>query len=198
MSNTKPLNKVVFDIETSNIFSDVGSNDATKLDISVVGLYDSSTDSYEAYEVEEFDKMWPIFERADMLIGYNSDHFDIPLLNKYYAGDLTKIKSLDLLVEVKESLGRRLRLDTIAEATLGTNKSGHGLEAVKWWKEGKKDEVKKYCIDDVKITKEVYDYALKHKELKYKDFGEERIIKLDTSKWEDGNGTAALTHTLPF
>ena len=76
-----------------------------------------------------------------MLIGFNSDHFDIPLLNKYYPGDLTKIKSLDLLVEVKRSLGRRLRLDTIAEATLGMKKSGHGLEATRWWKEGKADLV---------------------------------------------------------
>ena len=198
VSKKTPLHKVVFDIETSNIFDEVGSNDATKLDISVVALYSSLSDEYTVYEVEEFDKMWPIFESADMLIGYNSDHFDIPLLNKYYAGDLTTIKSLDILVEIRNSLGRRLRLDTIAEATLGTNKSGHGLEAVQWWREGRKDEVKKYCIDDVRITKEVYDYALKNKELKYKDFGDIRTIKLDTRDWENGLDTGALTHTLPF
>jgi DNA polymerase elongation subunit (family B) len=192
------IRKVVFDIETANIFDEVGSNDPTKLDISIVGVYDSGTDTYSAYRVEEFDKMWPIFERADILIGYNSDHFDIPLLNKYYAGNLANIKSLDLLVEIKESLGRRLRLDSVAEATLGINKSGHGLEAVKWWKEGKEDLVIKYCLDDVRITKEVYDYALKHKELKYKDFGEERIIKLNTKDWETITTPAVLTHTLPF
>jgi len=194
----KPLNKVVFDIETSNIFDEVGSNDPTKLDISVVGVYDSSTNEYSAFEVEEFEKMWPIFENADMLIGYNSNHFDIPLLNKYYPGDLTKIKSLDLLVEIKNSFGRRLRLETVAQATLGEGKSGHGLEATKWWKEGKKDLVKKYCLDDVRITKEVYEYARKNKEIKYIDFGEERIIKLDTSHWENGEDTGAMTHTLPF
>ena len=195
----KQVRKVVFDIETANIFDDVGgSNDATKLDISIVGAYDSSTDTYETYSVEELPKLWPIIEAADMLIGYNSDHFDIPLLNKYYPGDLTKIKSLDLLVEVKRSLGRRLRLDTIAEATLGVNKSGHGLQAVEWWKDGKENLVRKYCIDDVKITKDVYDYALKNKELKYKDFGEERTIKLDVKDWEKIPEPAALTHTLPF
>ena len=193
------VRRVVFDIETANIFSDVGAaNDATKLDISIVGAYDSATDSYATYSVEELPALWAIIERADMLIGFNSDHFDIPLLNKYYPGDLTTIKSLDLLVEIKRSLGRRLRLDTIAEATLGTNKSGHGLEAVQWWKEGKEDLVRKYCQDDVKITKEVYDYARKHKELKYKDFGEEKIIKLDTRDWEKIEEPAAMTHTLPF
>lgn len=193
------IRKVVFDIETANIFSDVGSsNDSSKLDISIVGAYNSATDTYATYSVQELPKLWAIIERADMLIGFNSDHFDIPLLNKYYPGDLTAIKSLDLLVEVKRSLGRRIRLDTIAEATLGVNKSGHGLEAVQWWKEGKEDLVRKYCEDDVRITKEVYDYARKHKELKYKDFGELKTIKLDTRDWEKIVEPAALTHTLPF
>ena len=198
MGAKKHLRKVVFDIETSNIFDDIGSNDPSKLDISVVGAYDSETDSYESYSIPEFPKLWAIIERADMLIGYNSDHFDIPLLNKYYPGDLTTIKSLDLLVEIKRSLGRRLRLDTVAQATLGVQKTSNGLEATKWWKEGKEDLVREYCLHDVKITKQLYDYALLNKELKYIDFGEEKIIKLDTKGWEKISEKPALTHTLPF
>jgi DEAD/DEAH box helicase domain-containing protein len=193
------IRKVVFDIETANVFSDVGgSNDSTKLDISIVGAYDSATNTYATYSVAELPKLWKIIEKADMLIGFNSDHFDIPLLNKYYPGDLAHIKSLDLLVEVRNVLGRRLRLDTIAEATLGINKSGHGLEAVQWWKEGKEDLVRKYCEDDVRITKEVYDYARKHKELKYKDFGDIKTIKLNPKEWEVVDAPVAMTHTLPF
>jgi uncharacterized protein YprB with RNaseH-like and TPR domain len=198
MAGKKPIRKVVFDIETSNIFDDIGSNDPAKLDISIVGTYESATDTYATYSVAEFPKLWAVMERADMLIGFNSDHFDIPLLNKYYPGDLTKIKSLDLLVEVKRSLGRRLRLDTIAQATLGIQKTGNGLEATKWWKEGKENLVREYCIHDVKITKEIYDYALEYKELKYIDFGEIKLIKLDTKDWEKVREKPALTHTLPF
>lgn len=197
-TNSKKLRKIVFDIETANIFDDVGSSDPAKLDISIVGIHDSRTDEYTSYTIEEFDTLWSIIEDTDMLIGFNSNHFDIPLLNKYYPGDLTRIKSLDILVEIKESLGRRLRLDTIAEATLKTNKSGHGLEAVQWWKEGKEDLVRKYCLDDVRITKEVYDYARKNKKLLYKDFGEVKKIPLDTAEWENGADTGAMTHTLPF
>ena len=163
--------------------------------MSVVCIYDTETQKYSSYFKEALKDLWPILEKADMLIGYNSDHFDIPLLNKYYSGDLTKIKSLDILKEIKNSLGRRLKLDTIAEATLGVNKSGNGLEAVVWWKQGKKEEVKKYCLDDVKITKEVYEYALKNGVLKYKDMGLIKDIKLDTSKWEQKNDSA-ITHTL--
>ncbi|MAF59465.1 MAG: ribonuclease H-like domain-containing protein [Candidatus Pacebacteria bacterium] len=191
------MKKIVFDIETSNEFLGSGGFDPKSLDISVVGVYDSSTDKYRAYLVEEFSELWPVIESADVLIGYNSDHFDIPLLNKYYHGDLHSIKSIDLLKEIKNSLGKRLRLDSVAEATLGTNKSGNGLDAVKWWKEGEVEKVKKYCLDDVKITKELYDYALKKGQLKYKNCGDIKTIELNTSDWEKKEDST-LTHSLPF
>lgn len=194
------MRKITFDVETRNLFSDVNSNDSVALDISVVCLHDSETDTYHSFFQEDFPKLWPFFEKADMIITFNGDHFDIPLLNKYYSGDLTKIKSLDLLAEVKNSLGRRIKLDTIAEATLGVKKSGHGLEAVEWWKKGEVEKIIKYCIEDVKITKQIYDYAMKNGKLKYKDLGIGGVIKdikLDTSKWEVKNA-GAMTFTLPF
>lgn len=192
------MRKLTFDIETSNLFSDVGSNDPSKLSLSVVCVHDSGTDSYSSYLEEDLGKLWPIIEKADMLIGYNSNHFDIPLLNKYYPGDLEKIKSLDLLKEIHGSLGRRIKLDDVAEATLGKNKIGHGLEAIVWWRNGEKDKVIKYCLEDVKITKELYEYALKHNHVKYKDAGTLKEIKLDTSGWEKPAQAPMMTHTLPF
>jgi hypothetical protein len=195
--NDTSFSYVVFDIETSNTFQDIGVNDPSKLDISIVATFDSLSQKYRSYSVAEFPELWKVIEKAEILIGYNSDHFDIPLLNKYYPGNLDCIKSLDLLVEIKNSLGRRIRLDTVADATLGEHKSGHGLQAIEWWREGKEDLVRKYCIDDVRITKEVYDYALKHKKVKYKDFGEIKDIRLDTSKWHILE-KPTLTHTLPF
>lgn len=193
------MRKITFDIETRNIFSDVNSNDPTALDISVVCIHDSLNDSYSSYLQEDLPKLWPILEQADMLITFNGDHFDIPLLNKYYSGDLSKIKSLDLLAEVKNSIGRRIKLDTIAEATLGTNKSGHGLQAVEWWKTGEIDKIIKYCIEDVKITKQLYDYALANGNLKYKDLagGAIKDIKLNTKDWEMKK-ESSMTFTLPF
>lgn len=192
------MRKIVFDTETSNVFQDVGKADPALLDLSVVCIYDSKTNKYTSYIQEELVNLWPIIEKADMLIGYNSDHFDIPLLNKYYPGDLTQIKSLDILKEIKNSLGRRLKLDSVAEATLGRKKIGHGLDAIIWWKNGEIERVKKYCKEDVKITKELYEYALKNKVLKYKDLGEIRDIKLDTSTWENEKKDGSITHTLPF
>jgi DEAD/DEAH box helicase domain-containing protein len=191
------MRKIIFDIETRNTFQEAGSADPAALDISVVCLYDSLTNDYLSFLQEDFGKLWPIIEKADLLIGFNSDHFDIPLLNKYYPGDLTTIRSLDILKEVRASIGRRVKLDSIAEGTLGKKKSGHGLEAITWWRNGEIDKIKKYCIDDVKITKEVYEYALKNKELKFKEGGKVNVFKVDTSKW-DAAPEAKLTHTLPF
>ncbi len=198
MVQYQPMRKIIFDIETRNLFQDVGSNDAKDLDISVVCVYDSETDAYTSYLQEDLPKLWPIIEKADMLITFNGDHFDIPLLGKYYNGDLTKIKSLDLMVEVKKVLGHRIKLDTIAEATLGRNKIGHGLEAIAWWNEGKIDQIIKYCIEDVRITKDVYDYAMKNNVLKYKDMGVIKDIKLDTKDWEKKAEVGAMTFSLGF
>ena len=188
---------IVFDLETQNIFQEVGSNDPAELDISVATVYDSQTDKYTTVTIDDLQDLWPIIEQADALVGYNSNHFDIPLLNKYYPGDLTHIKSIDLLDSIKQSLGRRLRLDSVAEATIGAKKSAHGLQAVRWWKEGKIDEIKKYCEQDVKVTKKVFDYAMKHGHVKFKDGFRKREIPLDISNWmikEDG----AMTHSLLF
>jgi len=146
---------VVFDLETQNIFQEVGSSDPTALDISVGTVYDYGTEKYTTVSIDNLDDLWPIIEQADALVGYNSNHFDIPLLNKYYPGDLTQIKSIDLLEDIKASLGRRLRLDSIAQATLGAKKSADGLQAVRWWREGKVKEIMKYCEQDVKVTKDI-------------------------------------------
>lgn len=192
------MRKIVFDIETKNEFREVGSADPAALDISVVGIYDSETDKSQCFVEEEFVELWPIIEKADLLIGFNSEHFDIPLLNKYYAGDLTKIHSLDILKEVRKSIGRRVKLDQIAEGTLGRKKSGHGLEAITWWKRGEIEKIKKYCLDDVQITKDIYDYALAHQELKFKEGGKLNIVKLNTANWELQALSEPLTHMLPF
>jgi len=193
------MKKVVFDIETSNVFADVGKNDASLLDISVVGVYEYATDTYTAFEQHEFKSMWPIFETADLLIGYNSEHFDIPLLNKYYSGDLTKIRHIDILKEIKNSYGRRMKLDQIAEGTLGINKSGHGLQAIVWWKNGEKEKVKKYCLDDVKITKNVFDFAVKNNKLIFKEDGKLIEIPLNnTTKWIEESPNSSMTFSLPF
>ncbi|HWH07289.1 MAG TPA: ribonuclease H-like domain-containing protein [Candidatus Paceibacterota bacterium] len=192
------MRQITFDIETANVLPSFQRSDMAQLELALVGIHDSETGEFTSYVKEELTQLWPILERADVLIGYNSDAFDIPLLNRYYPGDLTKIRSIDLMVEVQKVLGRRLRLQSLAQATLGRGKGGDGLKSVEWWQQGLVDKVREYCIEDVRLTRELFDYALKHGSLKYMDFKEKREVKLATSQWTEEIESASLTHTLPF
>lgn len=193
------MRAITFDIESISDSFVRGHIDVNEQELTVVAIHDSDSGEYTSYFREELPKLWPILERADMLIGFNSDSFDIPLLNRYYPGNLSHVHSLDLLTEVQKVLGRRIRLQSLAEATLGRGKKGDGLKASEWWKEGKKDKVAEYCIEDVRLTRELYDYAMKHGVLKYKDLRENRDIKLDTSEWGRGAVAApAMTHAFPL
>jgi len=193
------MRAITFDIESISDSFVRGHIDVAEQELTVVAIHDSETGDYTSYEKEELQLLWPIIERADLLIGYNSDAFDIPLLNRYYPGDLSHIRSLDLLTEVQKVLGRRIRLQSLAEATLGKGKTGDGSLAGVWWRAGEKDKVRAYCIEDVRLTRELYEHALAHGVLKYKDLRDLRDIKVDTSGW---NGTLAaapaLTHALPL
>ena len=191
------MRKITFDIETTNFFTDTGSNDPASLSLACVCIHDSLTDSYQHFFEEDLKKLWPILEKTDILIGFNSDHFDIPILNKYYSGDLRKIKSIDLMKEIKKKLGRRIGLDAVVSATLGKKKSGDGIHANVWWRKGEKQKVVDYCIDDVRLTKELYDFARAQGRIKYHDGKLLRDLPLDTAHWEEKN-ESALTHTLPF
>jgi len=142
------MRRITFDIETEGDFRTNG--DFSNLEVTVVGIHDSTTGELSGFYKDELHKLWPILESADIIVGYNSDHFDIPILGKYYAGDLTKIKSVDLLKEVKNVLGRRLKLDNLAGTTLGRNKTSDGLEAVEWWKQGLREKVRDYLKENPK------------------------------------------------
>ena len=189
---------ITFDIESISNSALRSRVDVNEQELTVVGIHNSESNTYSSYVREELPQLWPILEKADLLVGFNSNAFDIPLLNRCYPGDLTHIRSLDLLTEVQQVLGRRIRLDSLAQATLGKGKTGDGLKAMVWWQEGKYDKVREYCIEDVRLTRELYDHALQHGLLKYKDLREIRDIKLDTSHWHTPIDAPAMTHAFPL
>lgn len=193
------MRAITFDIESVSDSLVRGRVDVNEQELTIVAIHDSETGEYSSYFREELPRLWSILEHADMLIGFNSNAFDIPLLNRYYPGDLTHIRSLDILAEVQNVLGRRIRLQSLAEATLGKGKSSDGVKASEWWKDGKVEKVREYCIEDVRLTRELYDYALAHGMLKYKDLLDVRDIKLDTALWDRRTVAApSLTHAFPL
>lgn len=161
------MTELVFDIETQTAPLTFDEAGLKKVRISVVVVYDYADAQYKTFMEGNIAELWPLLEKADRVIGYNIVHFDLPVLNNYYSGDLLKLPNLDLIIPVREALGFRLKLNDIAKATLKVEKSADGLQAVKWWAEGNVEDIKKYCADDVRITKDVYEFGRKNKQLFY-------------------------------
>lgn len=191
---------LVIDFETQKTFRE--APDPKDLRISVAGAYDYGTEEYMTFEEHELQDLIARIEQASIIIGFNHIHFDMPVLQPYYPGDIMQFALFDILVDVKNIIGRRLRLDDLVQATLGEGKSGHGLQAISLFREGKMDELKKYCLDDVRLTKQLFDYGVQNGKIFYPDqfsSGEKRTINV---KWEQYmqyrpiNDNVSLT--LPF
>ncbi|MBI4090748.1 MAG: ribonuclease H-like domain-containing protein [Candidatus Komeilibacteria bacterium] len=177
--------KLVLDLETKQTFEDVGGHhNSHKLGVSLVGVYSYASDEYRGFRENEMDALRTWLEAADLIIGFNSKHFDFTVLQPYYPKfDLSKLSHLDILEEVVYSLGHRLKLETIAQATLGHGKSGDGLDAIKYFQQGDWTSLEKYCLDDVKVTKDIYDYGLAHGYIWFANNGVKEKIKV---RWAQG------------
>ncbi|MEK7636684.1 MAG: ribonuclease H-like domain-containing protein [Patescibacteria group bacterium] len=180
------IREVVIDIETKKSFEEVGGQEhLDKLGVSVVGAYFYEDNSYCAYEEHEISLFEERLMRCDRIIGFNINHFDIPVLLPYFRGEwINEFPRLDLLQEVAKKLGHRISLDSLASATLNAKKSGNGLQALAWYKEGKIDLIKKYCLDDVRITKELYEYGKKNQKLFYTSYFKTEKLTVAT-EWGD-------------
>jgi len=152
--------KIVFDIETKNTFNDVDRH-IPEFDISVVGVYSYVEDKYTCYDEHELDKVGEVLRHAHLLVGFSSKRFDLPILQKHFKFNLSSIPHYDMLEEVEKNYGRRVGLGVLAEANLGEGKSGKGLDAIEYYKNGEIERLKSYCLQDVKITKNLYELIKK-------------------------------------
>ncbi len=165
MISNKFPNILVFDIETiGNISS---PNFVDEMQITVVGVYNYAKDEYKTYFLEELSDLEADLKQANLLVGFNNDHFDTPILNKYYQFDLFSIASFDILREFRANTGKRLGLDAIASMTLGSSKSGTGSNAMTLYQDGKLEELAQYCLNDVKLTKDIFEYCINKQHLIY-------------------------------
>ena len=171
--------EIVLDIETQNTFQDIGAYKASLLKISVVGVYFYETDTFESFLEADLPKLWPRLERSTRIIGYNLFGFDYPCMQTHYTGNILSLPTVDLLLEIERRLGFRIKLDSVAQATLGMGKSGDGLQAVEFWKNGEIDKLKEYCLQDVRVTRDVYEKALSENKIYYFDrLGQKQVIPM--------------------
>lgn len=155
------MRQLILDVETKKTFQEVGGHFPDRLEVSFVGVCErtgsSGAGTMHSFFEKDLPDLFNLLEQASVVIGFNIDGFDFPALAPYYGGDISTIPTLDILDRIKESAGHRVKLDAVAQATLGTGKSGDGLDAIKYYRNGNLAALEKYCLQDVAVTRDVYD-----------------------------------------
>lgn len=176
-------NIVYFDLETQKSADEVGGWDKiNRMGLSVGVTYSTARGDYKIYGEKQVNDLLNELQRADLVVGFNILRFDYEVLHGYTPFDLTQLPTLDMLVDLQNTLNHRLSLDSIATATFGVEKTAEGLQAIEWFKQGKMLEIAEYCCYDVKITKLVHEYGVSQRQLYYNNrFGKKLTVPV---KWE--------------
>lgn len=189
----KSTKEVIFDIETKSFFDETGSKDPSVLGVSLVSLYKRELDEtlkeingqLLSFWEKELGNLWQYFQNVDRIIGFNSIAFDVPVLTPYTTIPLTKLPHFDILKVLRDTTGHGASLDRIAKETLGRGKIDSGAMAIEYFRRGDPEslrKLKKYCEEDVIITRDIYDHGLHKKELKFKDrWNNPRVVTVNFS-----------------
>jgi len=154
------MNDVFFDLETQRSFQEVGGRENIHLlRVSVAVTFSTATNAFRAYTEPEVAALLAELRAADRIIGFNLLNFDYAVLKYYTAARLNDLPTLDLLYDLYNKLGFRVGLDALASATLGVHKSADGLAAIRWFREGKMEQLTAYCRDDVALTRQLFEFG---------------------------------------
>ena len=168
----------VLDIETQRSAKEVGGwHRAERMKVSCAVLYDSQKDAFFEYVEGQIPSLLEKLHELDLVIGFNIKRFDYRVLSAYTDMDFGRIPTLDLLEKVKDRLGYRLSLDHLASATLDAGKTADGLDALRWWKEGKMAKILEYCRSDVAITRDLFRFGREKRYVLFRNKAEQ-IVRL--------------------
>jgi DEAD/DEAH box helicase domain-containing protein len=154
---------MVLDVETRRSAREVGGwHRAGDMGVSVAVLYDAGSDAFLPFEQDALPELFDLLAQAELVVGFNILGFDYAVLQPFAAIRLQDLPTLDLLTQVHKGLGRRIKLDNLAQATLNAGKSADGMAALRWWKEGRLELIAEYCRMDVDITRRLYLHGCEH------------------------------------
>ena len=175
-------NIVYFDLETQKSADEVGGwHRIRDMRMSIGVTYSTGRNGYRIYTEAEVNDLIDELRRADLVVGFNNLRFDYEVLqghNEFF--DYDQLNTLDLLVEIQKNLPHRLSLDSIAHATFGVEKTSEGLQAIRWYRQGKLMEIAEYCCYDVKITKMVHEFGASNRQIFYTNrFGKKLVLPVD-------------------
>lgn len=161
---------LVLDIETYFPLEEANQFNIETHKISYIGLIETvKREEIDIWEDEVNTKLPSLLSASDLIIGYNIFGYDMPIISRYLGVKVLNYPQLDLMHAVKQVIGYRPKLNDLANATLGRGKLGSGEDAARYYFAKDFDSLKKYCMEDVRLTLEVYEYGLEHGQVKYYD-----------------------------
>jgi len=155
------MNYVYFDLETQNLFDDVGGREnVDKLKVACAVTYSTAKNDFTVYWEQDVPALLAELKSANKVIGFNLQYFDYKVLQPYSSQiRLASIPTLDMLLDLQKNLGFRVSLDSLASASLGAAKTADGVQSVEWFRKGELDKVAEYCKADVDITRRVFEFG---------------------------------------
>lgn len=151
-----------------------GWRDFENMGISVIGAYDYVEDRYRVFEGDNFDEFQDLISHHRWQVcGFNSIGFDALLCQANGLDVTTDVsRHYDILAEiwVGAGLSRQFQypshigfsLDACCKANFGTKKSGIGAFAPVDWQQKRFGKVVDYCLNDIRLTKQLLDQIIAH------------------------------------
>jgi DEAD/DEAH box helicase domain-containing protein len=164
------MNYIFFDLESKNLFQDVGGHDhIDELGVACAVTWSTQRGDFAVYWEKDIPALITELASATKVIGFNLRGFDYQVLQPYSRETrFATLPTLDLLLDLQKILGFRISLDSIASTTLGESKTADGVQSVQWFRNGELDKVAEYCKADVDITRRVYEFGRDHGHIFYK------------------------------
>jgi DEAD/DEAH box helicase domain-containing protein len=167
---------VVFDLETQRSAEDVGGwHNAHLMRLALAVTWDSREQRFETFREADIEALLARLASADLVVGFNVLGFDYRVLRGYTDRDLAALPTFDLLDAIHARLGFRLALGHLGEETLGVAKSADGLQSLRWWREGRIDQIEAYCRDDVRLLRDLFEHACEKGQLIFRTRRGERV-----------------------
>ena len=174
------MKEIYLDVETQRLADEVqgGWENIRAFGLSVAVTWDAAHDFREWYENDAVRLIGELsaFERV---VTFNGDRFDLEVLSAYGDVAVLRQKSVDVLRDLKRRLGFRVSLQAVAQATLGRQKTGSGVDAVTWWRSGDpilRRRVADYCRMDVEILRELVVHGRREGFVKVPSRGKELTV----------------------
>lgn len=164
--DNRELVTAIFDLETQRSADEVGWDNIDLMYMSVGVVYMEPEGKYHLFKEDRVTDMLDLLFSADRVVSYNGLRFDNIVLSHYSNRNIRDLNSVDMYIDIKEGMGRERgpKLDSVAKATLGddSGKNANPLDVFEWYENGDYEKLFRYCKNDVKITKGVYDFGQKH------------------------------------